>query len=82
LRPARVRLLLRDGTEHRAEVLTNRGDTEDPYSPAEVMAKFEELAVPVWSEAHARRIADAIGAIEHTADLKALDALLSGGGRG
>jgi len=82
LRPARLRLLLRDGAEHRAEVLTNRGDTEDPYSPAEVTAKFTELAVPVWGEAHARQIADAVMAIEHAGDLNALDALLPGARRG
>jgi 2-methylcitrate dehydratase PrpD len=82
LRPARVRLILRDGAEHRAEVLTNRGDIEDPYSPAEVTAKFQELAAPVWGEAHPGRIAEAVMAIEHAADLKALDALLAGAGRG
>ena len=32
LRPARLRVHFTDGRQLTAEVLTNRGDTEDPYS--------------------------------------------------
>jgi 2-methylcitrate dehydratase PrpD len=60
LRPARVRVTLRDGRVFEVETLTNRGDTEDPYRPDEVRAKFHELADPVWGAAHATRIAEAV----------------------
>ena len=36
LRPARVRVRLTDGRVLTAEVLTNKGDTEDPYSADDV----------------------------------------------
>ena len=37
-----------DGRVLTAEVLTNKGDTEDPYSADDVQDKFRELAEPVW----------------------------------
>ena len=46
LRPARVTLALTDGRVLRAEVSTNKGDTEDPYSRDDVIAKFHEVAGP------------------------------------
>jgi 2-methylcitrate dehydratase PrpD len=60
LRPARLRVTLADGRVLAAEALTNRGDLEDPYTPEEVRAKFRDLAVPVWGEAHAARIEDVV----------------------
>lgn len=73
LRPARVAVNLRDGRVLRHEVLTNRGDTEDPYGPDEVRAKFLELASPVWGEAACGRIAAAVEAL----DTAALEPLLA-----
>ena len=43
LRPARVAVTLKDGRVLGAEALTNRGDTEDPYSDEEVVAKYREM---------------------------------------
>ncbi|HYF89761.1 MmgE/PrpD family protein [Azospirillum sp.] len=77
LRPARVRLTLADGRSFAAEALTNKGDTEDPYSPDEVRAKFAELAGPVWGAKHAAAIADCVETIDHAADLSTLTRLLS-----
>ena len=48
----------------RGETFTNRGDASDPYLPAEVEAKFMELAVPVWGEAHAEAIHHAVATLE------------------
>ncbi len=59
LRPARVRVTLADGSTHIAEVTTNRGDTEDPYTEAEIRAKFRELAGPVFGDDRARAIEEA-----------------------
>ena len=64
LRPARVTVALTDGTVLVAEVMTNRGDTEDPYTPDEVVAKFHDLANPVWGEAHAGRIASEVDRLD------------------
>lgn len=46
LRPARVTVELASGQSLSAEVLTNKGDTEDPYSAEDVIAKFREIADP------------------------------------
>ncbi|MGY0794186.1 MmgE/PrpD family protein [Azospirillum argentinense] len=77
LRPARVRLTLADGRRFEAEALTNKGDTEDPYSPDEVRAKFADLAGPVWGASHAAAIADCVASIDRAADLSTLTRLLS-----
>ncbi|HEX2552339.1 MAG TPA: MmgE/PrpD family protein [Microvirga sp.] len=76
LRPARLRVRLKDGSAFAAEALTNKGDTEDPYTADEVRAKFRELAEPVWGAAHAGRILAAVDAIEG-GSLRELDRLLA-----
>ena len=77
LRPARLLVRMTDGTEHRAEVTTNRGDTEAPYGSDEVSAKFHELADPVWGAAAAARLRDAVSRLPHAASTAELDRLLN-----
>lgn len=77
LRPARVTVTLKNGRVLEAQALTNRGDTEDPYTPAEVRQKFFDLAVPVWGQPRAEAIIAAIDALPGAADIAALDALLA-----
>lgn len=77
LRPARLLLRMDDGTEHRAEVTTNRGDTEDPYGPDEVAAKFHELADPVWGATGAARLRGAVSGLRQAASMAELDRLLT-----
>jgi 2-methylcitrate dehydratase PrpD len=77
LRPARTRVHMTDGRTLSAEVLTNRGDTEDPYSLAEVRDKFRELAEPVWGREHAARILTQIEAIDKASDIRGLTSLLA-----
>ena len=60
------------------DVETNRGDTEDPYAASDIVAKFHELADPVWGVAHAARVADAVMALDAAPNLAALHALLAG----
>ena len=67
---------MRDGGEHRAEVTTNRGDTEDPYSPDEVVAKFHDMADPVWGVATTRRVRDAVMGLGASSGLEKLEQLL------
>lgn len=64
LRPARVSVDLKDGRRLAAEVTTNRGDTEDPYSRADVIAKFHAVAEPVIGTERARTLAEMTLAME------------------
>lgn len=77
LRPARLRVTLADGRVLAAEAMVNKGDAEDPYGPDEIGRKFLELAGPVWGEAHARRVAEAVDGLDGAADVAALEALLA-----
>jgi 2-methylcitrate dehydratase PrpD len=77
LRPARLRVTLADGSRHEAEVTTNRGDTEDPYTEAEVRAKFRELADPVFGVDRARSIEDAVMALGPHQEASVLRELLT-----
>lgn len=77
LRPARVRVTLADGSTHAAEVTTNRGDTEDPYTEAEVRAKFRELADPIYGAARAGAIESAVLALGPHREASALTELLA-----
>ena len=61
----------------RAQAMTNRGDTEDPYTPAEVRQKFFDLAVPVWGQPHTEAIIAAVDDLPGATDLSALDTLLA-----
>lgn len=77
LRPARVTIMLTDGRVFEAQALANRGDTEDPYTPAEVRQKFFDLAVPVWGQSRAEAIIAAVDALPQAHGTTALDDLLA-----
>ena len=77
LRPARLRVTLADGSVHAAEVTTNRGDTEDPYTEVEVRAKFHELTDPVYGADRARAIEEAVLALGPQREAAALTELLA-----
>jgi 2-methylcitrate dehydratase PrpD len=72
LRPARVAVFLKDGRALRAEALTNKGDTEDPYSAEEIREKFHEVTGPVWDAAHRSAILRAVDELDRAADIGAL----------
>jgi len=69
-RPARIKLILKDGSILEAEALTNKGDAEDPYSPAELRAKYFELMDRSWN----RIIAEAV--YRDTMNLPELDNII------
>jgi 2-methylcitrate dehydratase PrpD len=77
LRPARVAIHLKDGSVLKGESLTNRGDTEDPYTPDEVMEKFREIASPVWGASHAAAVLTASLSVDAAPDIRALTGLLA-----
>jgi 2-methylcitrate dehydratase PrpD len=47
-RPSRVRVTLTNGMVFEAQVLTNKGDAEDPYNTEELRLKYFELIKGVW----------------------------------
>ena len=63
-RPAFVAIQFRDGRRIEGETMTNRGDAADPYSPAEIVDKFMDLAAPVWSRDHARALHRAVDMLD------------------
>jgi 2-methylcitrate dehydratase PrpD len=71
-RPSRVKVQLKDGSALEAEALTNKGDTEDPYSGEELQAKYFDLARLIWK----REVAEAIHAdamqLETLADVRVM----------
>ncbi len=75
-RPSRVTITLTGGERIKAEVLSNKGDTEDPYSEADLERKFQRLGEPVWGKAHAARILETVMRLDRLADVRELMALL------
>ncbi len=78
LRPARVTVTLTSGETLSAERHTNRGDTEDPYTEAEVRDKYRDLAVPVFGVVKAQGLMDLIDALAGGGDASALLDALAG----
>lgn len=74
-RPARVVLRLSDNRSFTATAYTNRGDTEQPYSAADVQAKYGELTNPVLGARAAHRLAEAVDDLEGATQPGALLAL-------
>jgi 2-methylcitrate dehydratase PrpD len=70
LRPARVRVVLKDGRCFDAMAQTNKGDTEDPYSSSDVVAKFREVTGPRISDETAKRIVAACLSLERVKSLR------------
>ena len=54
--PGRVRISLRDGSSHTREIITPKGEKENPMSVQEVEEKFLSLATPVLDDAKARSV--------------------------
>lgn len=75
-RPARVRVHLKNGRTFEAMALTNKGDTEDPYSADDVIAKFHEVTSPLVGAARAKEIETLVLKLDSEAEPKKLNALL------
>lgn len=72
LRPARVKIRLRDGLELEGTADANRGDDQDPYSRQELTAKFFELAGRAWPLPSARNLHDKLRRLDELRDLSSL----------
>ena len=79
-RPAEVRVRLSDGSLLEGSTMTNKGDTEDPYSAAELTEKYHELVGRVWDPATAEAIHGDIMAIETLSDVNMLTARMDAAG--
>ena len=72
LRPARVTVTLNDDRTFTAEAMTNKGDTEDPYTSAEVQEKFIDVAGPTLGRARTQSAIKAALALDSAASLAEL----------
>ena len=73
--PGRVTVRMRDGRVERADVPTSAGAPSSPLTDADL---FRKLAENVGDEGRAREIADAVDALESSADLERLVTRLAG----
>jgi len=72
LRPARVRIRLRDSRELDGAADANRGDDQDPYSRKELAEKYLELTARAWPLAAARNLHDKLQKLDEIPDLGSL----------
>ena len=56
LRPANVYIQMANGSTFKAQVTTNRGDWQDPYSEEELKQKFISLTTRLWSQKKALNV--------------------------
>ena len=71
-----VEVVLRDGTALRKHVEAVRGTAENPMTRAEVDAKAYDLIAPVFGKKRARRLCDAIWALDKLPSVRRLRPLL------
>ena len=71
-----VELVLRDGTTLRHHMKAVRGTAENPMTRDEVDAKAYDLISPVFGRTRARRLCDAVWALERMANIAKLRTLL------
>lgn len=74
-KPARVRLVLRDGRSFEARCDNARGDFQRPYTEPEVRAKFRELAGLVLTADGASAVEDYVGRLDQAVDVGELAAV-------
>ena len=75
-RPSRMTITLSSGESLKAEVFSNKGDTEDPYCETELEQKFQRLGASVWGKSRAAQILDTVMTLDRLTDLRKLTALL------
>lgn len=63
-RPARIHITLTDGRQLDAEVTTNKGDWQDPYSSAELKKKYISLTSRLWAQQYAENVYEKLMVLE------------------
>jgi 2-methylcitrate dehydratase PrpD len=77
--PAVVTVTLHDGSQHTAEVMTNRGGPDRPLTDAELGIKFVKNCARTISEAHAQQLRNSVHAlVSNETTLADLGELLQG----
>jgi 2-methylcitrate dehydratase len=76
--PGRVRVRMKDGKVHEAEVMYPKGHAKNSMSDAEVSAKFNSMTGTRLSAARRSQVFDFIENIEKASDVSPLLALLAG----
>jgi len=74
---AQVKVALRDGRILEETTTVPRGDAENPVGPEELVAKFLELVSPALGTTRARRVVDAVHAVETLKNVRELTALFA-----
>ena len=67
-----VRIVMKDGAVHEAIEEHNRGSPENPMTPEEIVAKFDENASDVLAPDRRRRLVDAVASLESLGAASAL----------
>jgi 2-methylcitrate dehydratase PrpD len=73
--PARIRIVLKDGTVREGKCDVPKGERGNPHAPQELERKFHQLATPVWGQELAREIRRSCMALD---TLPSLDAFVGG----
>ena len=81
LRPARVTVTLTDGRQSTQSRESHRGDFQQPFTEAEMRAKFRELAEVVLTAEGAAAVERAVDRCEQWQDIGGLTRLLRHHGR-
>jgi 2-methylcitrate dehydratase PrpD len=74
-RPSKVRITMSDGKELDAETYSNKGDSDDPYSPEELQEKYYELTAPIWGREVATELYSAVMELEKVDDVNQVTAI-------
>ena len=70
--PARVKVVMKDGTSYEGSVKVPKGERANQHSGAELERKFYQLATPVWGEALSRRVRESCLTVERLANAREL----------
>ena len=74
--PAVAKIKTTTGQQYAATVDYPKGDPENPFSWEELIAKFQNLISPVFSETRQNQLIETIRSLEHTQDILELSRLL------
>lgn len=71
-RPSQINVFLKDGSVLAAQTFTNKGDTEDPYSPEELRIKYFDLMERAWNRKTAEALYEDTMNLPGLADIRQL----------
>ena len=75
--PALVTIITKTGKKYSTKIEYPKGDPENPFSWNELIAKFQNLVSPVYSETKQKQILDNVRSLEQAEDVNNLSILLA-----